>query len=112
MCICGLQNHFKFVACRTRLEKQLVVEKWQGFEKWQKWLPLNFSKTLETENGQTMADFSAEIESAKRNEFLVSKETVVLRRWERSKQKFGFIKRVDKGWITTVKGLESWCFER
>ena len=31
------------------------------------------------------------------NEFLVCKETVVLRRWERSKQKFGFIKRVDKG---------------
>ena len=31
------------------------------------------------------------------NEFLVSKETVVLRRWENSKQKFGFIKRVDKG---------------
>ena len=30
-------------------------------------------------------------------EFLVSKETVVLRRWERSKQKFGFVKRVDKG---------------
>ena len=29
--------------------------------------------------------------------FLVSKETVVLRRWGRSKQKFGFIKRVDKG---------------
>ena len=42
------------------------------------------------------------------NEFLVSKETVVLRRRERSKQKFGFIKRVDKGWITTVKDLESW----
>ena len=31
------------------------------------------------------------------SEFLVSKETVVLRRWERSKQKFGFIKQVDKG---------------
>ena len=31
------------------------------------------------------------------NDFLVSKETVVLRRWERSKQKFGFTKRVDKG---------------
>ena len=31
------------------------------------------------------------------DEFLVSKETVVLRRWERLKQKFGFIKRVDKG---------------
>ena len=31
------------------------------------------------------------------NEFLVSKETVVLRRWERSEQKFAFIKRVDKG---------------
>ena len=44
--------------------------------------------------------------------FLVSKETVVLRRWEWSKQKFGFIKRVDKGWITTVKDLESWRFER
>ena len=28
--------------------------------------------------------------------FLVSKETVVLRQWGRSKQKFGFIKRVDK----------------
>ena len=41
------------------------------------------------------------------NQFLVSKETVVLRRWERSKQKFGFIKRVDKGEITTVKDLES-----
>ena len=41
------------------------------------------------------------------DEFLVSKETVVLRRWERSKQKFGFIKRVDKGSITTVKDLES-----
>ena len=41
------------------------------------------------------------------NKFLVSKQTVVLRRWERSKQKFGFIKRVDKGWITTVKDLES-----
>ena len=38
--------------------------------------------------------------------FLVSKETVVLRRWERSKQTFGFIKRVDKGEITTVKDLE------
>jgi len=41
------------------------------------------------------------------NKFLVSKETVVLRRWERSKQKFGFIKRVDKGETTTVKDLES-----
>ena len=46
------------------------------------------------------------------NGFLVSKETVVLRRWGRSQQKFGFIKRVDKGWITTVKDLESWRFER
>ena len=41
------------------------------------------------------------------NKFLVSKETVVLRRWERSKQNFGFIKRVDKDEITTVKDLES-----
>ena len=30
------------------------------------------------------------------NGFLVSKETVVLCRWGRSKQQFGFIKRVDK----------------
>ena len=29
-------------------------------------------------------------------EFLVSKETVVLRRWERSKQKFGFINLFDE----------------
>ena len=41
------------------------------------------------------------------DKFLVSIETVVLRRWERSKQKFGFIKRVDKSEITTVKDLES-----
>ena len=27
-----------------------------------------------------------------------------------AKQKFGFIKRVDKGWITTVKDLESLAF--
>ena len=26
-------------------------------------------------------------------------------------QKLGFIKRVDKGWITTMKDLESWRFE-
>ena len=46
------------------------------------------------------------------NKFLVSNETVVLCRWERSKQKFGFIKGVNKGWITIVKDLESWRFER
>ena len=45
------------------------------------------------------------------DKFLVSKETVVLRRWERSKQKFGFIKRVDKGEITTVKDFFL-CSER
>ena len=45
--------------------------------------------------------------SFKSYKFLVSKETVVLRRWERSKQKFGFIKRVDNGEITTVKDLKS-----
>ena len=32
-----------------------------------------------------------------KDRFLVSKETVVLRRWGRSRPKFGFIKRVDKG---------------
>ena len=28
------------------------------------------------------------------------------------KKKFGFIKRVDKDWIATMKDLESWRFER
>ena len=37
------------------------------------------------------------------NKSLVSKEPVVLRRWESEKGKFGFIKRVDEGRITTVK---------
>ena len=64
-----------------------------------------FGITAHRENHQnTDEDFkcqgeTTEIASGKNtlNEFLVSKETVVLRRWERSKQKFGFIKRVDKG---------------
>ena len=55
---------------------------------------------------------NSELTALSLHEFLVSKETVVLRQWEGSKQKFGFIKRVDKGWITTVKDLESWRFER
>ena len=41
------------------------------------------------------------------NKFLVPKETVVLRRWESDSGKFAFIKRVDKGRITTVNDLES-----
>ena len=52
-------------------------------------------------NLQKKSAFGERVHEAKEtilvNEFLVSKETVVLRRWERSKQKFGFIKRVDKG---------------
>ena len=40
---------------------------------------------------------NSELTALSLNEFLVSKETVVLRQWEGSKQKFGFIKRVDKG---------------
>ena len=35
-----------------------------------------------------------------------------IRRSHSWKQKFGFIKWVDKFEITTVKDLESWCFER
>ena len=31
---------------------------------------------------------------------------------EWNKKSFFFIKRVDEGWITTVKDLESWRFER
>ena len=56
---------------------------------------------------QIIRQVVSDIEGVLNIEFLVSKETVVLRRWERSKQKFGFIKRVDKGRITTVKDLES-----
>ena len=48
--------------------------------------------------GQTMQMFPPKVGSLTcKNESLVSKETVVPRRWERSKQKFGFIKRVDRG---------------
>ena len=48
---------------------------------------------------------------SQKNKFLVSKETVVLCRWE-IETEIDFIKRVDKGRITTVKDLESWRFER
>ena len=41
----------------------------------------------------------------KKNIYVPKKGTICF------KQKFGFIKRVDKGEITTVKDLESWCFE-
>ena len=44
--------------------------------------------------------------SFKVNKILVSKETVVLRWWE-IETEIDFIKRVDKGRITTVKDLES-----
>ena len=39
--------------------------------------------------------------------FLVSKETVLLHRWESETGNFGFIKLVDKGRITTMNDLES-----
>ena len=45
------------------------------------------------------------------NKFLVSKGTVVLRRWERSKQKFGFIKRVDKERQSEGLTLETSAFQ-
>ena len=41
------------------------------------------------------------------NKILISEETVVLRLWESQTSKFGFIKRVDKDQITTVKNVES-----
>ena len=44
-----------------------------------------------------MDNVCSKVDTLSINEFLVSKETVVLCRWEGSKQKFGFIKRVDKG---------------
>ena len=48
---------------------------------------------------------SAQPQSAKFYKFLVSKETVLLLRWESETRKFGFIKRFDKGRITTVMDL-------
>lgn len=46
------------------------------------------------------------------SKFLVSKETVVLRRLENETWKLGFIKKINKGRITTVNDLESLRFER
>ena len=42
-----------------------------------------------------------------KTKFLVSKETVVLRRWERSKQKFGFIEGVDFTFINSFDKTKS-----
>ena len=42
----------------------------------------------------------------------ISPVTFLDKRFLKTPQKIGFIKRVDKGWITTVKDLESWRFER
>ena len=53
-------------------------------------LNINLTLKLKRERTQTL-------NLMLKNGFLVSKETVVLRWLERSKQKFGFIKRVDKG---------------
>ena len=43
--------------------------------------------------------------------FLVSEQTVQLPWWESETWKFGFIIWVYKGWVTTVKDLESWHFK-
>ena len=51
------------------------------------------------------------IDVVKYSKIWVSKETVVLRRWEIETEIY-FIKRVDKGRMATVKDLESWRFER
>ena len=50
--------------------------------------------------------FLAALGSILQAKILVSKETVVLRRWEIETEIY-FVKRVDKGRITTVKDLES-----
>ena len=55
--------------------------------------------------------FNGFVGSSQVYKILVSKETVVLRRWEIETEIY-FIRRVDKGRITTVKDLESWRFER
>ena len=90
----GLPHLFNYFAI---LKMQFFLHHWERGKEFS----LSFARIKNTETDYLYI-----------HEFLVSKETVVLRRWERSKQKFGFIKRVDKGWITTVKDLESWRFER
>ena len=50
--------------------------------------------------------FNGFVGSSQVYKILVSKETVVLRRWEIETEIY-FIRRVDKGRITTVKDLES-----
>ena len=47
------------------------------------------------------------METRKKSELLIEFEPMTL-----YKLKFGFTRRVDKGWITTVKDLESWRFKR
>ena len=47
------------------------------------------------------------VHKAMLKKFLVSKETVVLHQSESETSKFGFIKGVDKGQISTMKELES-----
>ena len=51
------------------------------------------------------------LKKKKKKKIWVSKETVVLRRWEIETEIY-FIKRVDKSRMATVKDLESWRFER
>ena len=45
------------------------------------------------------------------DKILVSKETVVLYWWESETRKVDFIKRVDKGQVTTVKDFEKLTFQ-
>ena len=86
------------------IEHKIVV----GQDEWKK-----CGDTIETECDRKISFLVTLVSHRKFNGviavdgFLVSKETAVLHRWERSKQKFGFVKRVDKGLITTIKDLES-----
>ena len=86
--IWGFEGQVKSIKCKTNAKQVFTLEM------------------------SLIAIFLVERSIKKENGFLVSKETVVLRRRGRSQQKFGFIKRVDKCWITNVKDVESWRFER
>ena len=94
------------------LEEDEVIR--EQYNELQKSLEFHVNKMEElvAENKDLKREVKSLKETLNESGFLVSKETVVLRQWGRSKQKFGFIKRVDKCWITTVKDLESWRFER
>ena len=79
---------------RANQTNKLIVDSSKGTDEEVHWTGVRHSQMkLRREPGVG----TGEVLTPEKYGFLVSRETVVLRRWGRSKQKFGFIKRVDKG---------------